>query len=574
MLVIIGLPLFFLEMVLGQYAGLSATKIYARITPGLRGMGYGMICIPTLINFQYVVIMAYSMYFLFAGMQADLPWYDCQNSWNRDHCYSIEEDRNCTSNGLTFFEQTCVDGDYFCEANEMHYNPEQPEYCYNLTHTLKFIDVTYRSPASEEHWYFKVLGMDVENGHVNQDVSSWEHWGKIRWEILGCLFLSWSIICGALVKGVQSYGKVVYFTTLFPYVVLTILLGYVATLEGFGEGMNFYFVPQDWSMIYDPSVWNDAAGQIFYSLGVAVGSQLLLSSYNGFKTNAHRDALLIGLFNSGTSIYAGLVVFGSLGYIAVAKGVSIDKVIQAEAGLAFIVYPEAVSIMAVPQLFSFLFFLMLNLLAISSVCAQWEALLAAIFDEVPALRKKRLIVLVISCFMAFWCGFAMCFDSGFLLFTLMNNRCSNAILLMAFLELIAVSWFYGADKILVHVEEMGMILPKFMQWYWWVTWVIITPIMIAMVTILAWANFPGDFFLDYTFPGGVTAMGWMMELLAVFVVFIFSVVTVIKRYRAGKPVDFLKSGTLMSPNKHWGPRADSGLPTSAAAKVNEAFERL
>ena len=46
------------------------------------------------------------------------------------------------------------------------------------------------------------------------------------------------------------------------------------------------------------------------------------------------------------------MVFGSLGYIAVAKGVSIDKVIQAEAGLAFIVYPEAVSIMAVPQLFS------------------------------------------------------------------------------------------------------------------------------------------------------------------------------------------------------------------------------
>ena len=85
-----------------------------------------------------------------------------------------------------------------------------------------------------------------------------------------------------------SYGKIVYFTTLFPYVILTILLGYVATLEGFGEGMQFYFVPEDWSKIYDPAVWNDAAGQIFYSLGVAVGSQLLLSSYNGFKTNAHR----------------------------------------------------------------------------------------------------------------------------------------------------------------------------------------------------------------------------------------------------------------------------------------------
>ena len=30
MLVFLALPLFFMEMVLGQYAGLSATKIYAR----------------------------------------------------------------------------------------------------------------------------------------------------------------------------------------------------------------------------------------------------------------------------------------------------------------------------------------------------------------------------------------------------------------------------------------------------------------------------------------------------------------------------------------------------------------
>lgn len=33
-LLFVGLPLFFLEMALGQYAGLSCTKIYRRIAPG------------------------------------------------------------------------------------------------------------------------------------------------------------------------------------------------------------------------------------------------------------------------------------------------------------------------------------------------------------------------------------------------------------------------------------------------------------------------------------------------------------------------------------------------------------
>lgn len=132
----------------------------------------------------------------------------------------------------------------------------------------------------------------------------------------------------SLIQGIQSYGKVVYVTTLFPYVVLTITLGYVATLPGFSKGMDFYMVPKDWGKLLEISVWNDAAGQIFYSLGVGVGSQLLLSSYNDFKANAHRDALLIGVCNSATSLYAGLTVFGVIGFIADAKGTTIHPLMD------------------------------------------------------------------------------------------------------------------------------------------------------------------------------------------------------------------------------------------------------
>ena len=49
----------------------------------------------------------------------------------------------------------CVNGTYFCEDNGMFYNPDTPQVCFNLTHELDFIDVTYRAPAAEEHWYYK-----------------------------------------------------------------------------------------------------------------------------------------------------------------------------------------------------------------------------------------------------------------------------------------------------------------------------------------------------------------------------------------------------------------------------------
>lgn len=577
MLFIVGLPIFFLEMVIGQYAGISSTKIFARMSPGLRGMGYGMVTIPTIINFQYVVIMAYGLHFMFFGFRTNLLWSSCQFEYNTPHCYSVTEAAECIPGIESFYNQTCLEAAEFCQMasnGSYTFRPDINGSCFTENNdTVAFKDVTYRASSSEEYWYNRVLNLKVVNGHVDTDVNSWSKWGGMQWEILGCLALAWILICASLIKGVQSYGKVVYFTTLFPYVVLAAFLIYIGTKEGFVEGVKYYMVPRDWADMGQVSVWNAAAGQIFYSLGVAQGSQLLLSSYNGFKTNCHRDALLIGLGNSLTSLFAGFVVFGGLGYIAHEKGVKIDEVIESGPGLVFIVFPEVIAMMVPSPLFSFLFFLMLNLLAISSVCGSWEAFVASIFDEFPNLRKHRMWVMIITCFGGFLCGIAMCFDSGFFLFDIMNDRCSNAILLMALIELVVMSWFYGSGKILKHIEEMGMNLPAFMKWFWWICWTIITPILIFVVTILSWINAAGDEFLDYVFPTWVTVIGWGLELVAIFIIVIVLIITVIKRVYAGKSWAFIKPGPLMTPNKLWGPRPDSGLPMpSNKAMENEAFE--
>ena len=50
--------------------------------------------------------------------------------------------------------------------------------------------------------------------------------------------------------------QVVYFTATFPYVVLTILLIRGCLLEGAGEGIKFYMIP-DWSKLTDAAVGKD-----------------------------------------------------------------------------------------------------------------------------------------------------------------------------------------------------------------------------------------------------------------------------------------------------------------------------
>ena len=51
--------------------------------------------------------------------------------------------------------------------------------------------------------------------------------------------------------------------------------------DGFSTGITDFYMAADWDRLFsDFSVWVDAFTQIFYSLGVGVGSQLLLCSYN------------------------------------------------------------------------------------------------------------------------------------------------------------------------------------------------------------------------------------------------------------------------------------------------------
>ena len=113
-------------------------------------------------------------------------------------------------------------------------------------------------------------------------------------------------------------------------------------------------------------MWCDAATQVFYSTSVASGILLALSSFNGFRSNVYRDTVIVCLVDSLTSVFAGGVVFSVLGFMAAQKNVTIEEVTTSGPGLVFQVYPEALSRMALPHLWSALFFLMMLILGLSS----------------------------------------------------------------------------------------------------------------------------------------------------------------------------------------------------------------
>lgn len=360
--------------------------------------------------------------------------------------------------------------------------------CKSVNTTYSFLNKTYcktedggaiylnnvinRTLATYEYFNKYVLG-------VTEDIT-WENYGGIRWELVGCLLLAWIIGYLCVVRGVKTSGKAVYFTALFPYVVLTALVVQGAMLDGAIDGILLYITPQ-WDRLLEAEVWGNAASQTFYSFGIACGSLITLSSYSDFRNNCLKDALIVSAANAFTSVYAGFAIFSMLGYLANQMNVPLSEVASDGPGLAFIAYPEAILLLPISPLWSVIFFLMLFVLGLGSQFAGVEAISTTILDKWPFLRQHHWKVTLAICSVCFILAIPMCYDGGVYLFTLMEwNTASWAILLIGLAEVIVPAWLYGCNIFIDHMETMNMKIFKFERIYWWLCWVVITPLTLLV----------------------------------------------------------------------------------------------
>ena len=96
------------------------------------------------------------------------------------------------------------------------------------------------------------------------------------------------------------YHKLVYIAYSFSPLMLVLLFLLVFFLQ--------------FDKLINPQVWLEAATQIFFSLSVAFGGLIAMSSYNPVHNNCHRDAIMVSLINCGTSVFASIVIFSILGF--------------------------------------------------------------------------------------------------------------------------------------------------------------------------------------------------------------------------------------------------------------------
>ncbi|EEC19465.1 sodium-neurotransmitter symporter, putative, partial [Ixodes scapularis] len=369
-MVLVAIPLFSMELALGQFSSLGPIAVWkAHALSFPSGVGIAMVVMSLLVAIYYNVILCYTLFYLAQSFRSVLPWSDCYEWWGADKetCYVRSSD--LVIHGANFSVPT--EAFQSLAAN-----------CTNATQT-----------AAEQFWEKYVLDLSPNIEEV----------GSIKWDLCLCLFVSWAIVFLCLIRGVSSSGKVVYFTATFPYVVLFILLVKGATLSGAAQGIAYFLVP-DFTRLTDLNIWRRATEQVFYSLGISWGGLIMSGSYNNFRHAIHLDASIVVIADLITSLLGGIAIFAVLGHMSLELNVPIEEVAKAGQGLAFVIYPEALTTFWCPQLWSFVFFIMLYLLGIDSEFPLLQTTLTVISDTFPSLRRHRSIMALVACSGCFLIG--------------------------------------------------------------------------------------------------------------------------------------------------------------------------
>jgi len=411
----------------------------------------------------FTTIIVYCLYYFIQSFSlSGLPWATCANqTWSRDNCIDVTMEP---------------------------FNGSEPV-------TQEFFD-----------------------NNLLHKTSGIEEFGILRPNMAIMCIITWILMYLSIFKGAKVIGKVVYLTVVFPYFILVALLIRGATLPGAFSGIEYYLGLNgkgDWSRITDVQVWVAATSQIFFSLGIGLGSLIAFSSYNTKNTTLLRDTFVIGLGNSCSSLLAGFLVFSVLGHISHIVGRPVGELATAGPELIFVSIPQALSSMNPGWLWSALFFLTLFLLGINSIFATVEAGNAALIDFLQKKGKKVKRELLAAGVCALLCMISLLtmFDGGIYLYKLLDwYVATQSLALLASFEMITICWIYTPRRLSEAVQSVtGTRPPKIFQWMW----ISITPCLVLTIMVFSVTGIKRITYQDYNYPDWCIALGWCIAMCSV-----------------------------------------------------------
>jgi len=265
-----------------------------------------------------------------------------------------------------------------------------------------------------------------------------------------CLALNTLILSRGLSGGVEKVAKIgmpllLLFGIILAISGVTIQAGESGAINDGVVGLNYLWTPE-FSSIWDFDVWVAAAGQIFFTLSVGMGSIQCYASYVREKDDIALNAMSAGWMNEFVEVVLGsaIIIPISIGYLGIDKVVELTK--SGGLGLGFKTLPflfqqwgSTLAIVVGVMWFGLLFFA-----GVTSSLAMGTPWIAFMRDEFRWGRNKSawvfgLIVFVLGL------PTVLFFNEG--VFDEYDYWAGTvSLVVFALAEVILFSWIFGIEK--------------------------------------------------------------------------------------------------------------------------------
>lgn len=464
LMVLVGLPLFVLELSLGQFGQTGVIQLW-RAAPFFKGIGIAQMMAGIYQAGYFPTLATWAFQFSIVGFSG---WSGCElpSSQNLTTCLCQDpRSSNCTSYGVISEEE-------FCFENRVLYK-------------------------YEEQMNFKMLPMLAA---VLIIVALSIYFGDKVMKII----LSVSGIVSAILLGV----------------VMALALSHpnnsLSNVNNTAQrGINLLVPHEPWGFGRG-EVWYGAMVQVLFSLAIGFGTLPTLTSSSYFSRNIVRDGILIWLINLFFAIISVITAFAWIGI----SGLDGKDVAQPNAFIYSVYYNVSDS------LWAGLAFGLLLLAGINSMLPLSYAIFQNVYENFPQLKERHRKLTYCLLFLAIWLiNVPGLIPAGNEILTMWDHYAAGGTALTCLIvHLIGWLWVYGRKNVKKNLEFM---LSQPISFVWNVSWSYVTIVLLLVAELWGFLGVPLDGTVDCQYPIWLIATGWSLYFLALVVAIIFMIRVVV-----------------------------------------------
>lgn len=309
----------------------------------------------------------------------------------------------------------------------------------------------------------------------------------VHWAFYGTLAVFIALFF-ALRKWVHSVGKAMTIFAITPFFTLLILLLFSLSLPGAGQWLEF-LVQVDISKLMKLDTWLAAAGQIFFTLSLAMW---VMISYGALKPKTEEIVKTTGLvviWNTVISFLGALTIFATLGHMAQVSGKDFWEVVKGGPGLFFEAFPAFFNTLPAEFLIvSVIFFLTVLFLAFTSIISMCDSVILAIQNNCKKVSRTTLTIIVLL--IGFAASTLYMYQNGLYVLDVVDHYLTTfLIILFGILELVL---FLAISKKMSAFMTERSDLPKFftsvimLRIFWFISFVVLSYLMYLNITWGFW----------------------------------------------------------------------------------------